>query len=99
MRRLVNRRAGKLTRRAFTEMFGFTPKRPLRKKQRQRADEINKLFDLVHARCGITSYFVFKAIGADENFCEFAKNVRTCPKKALEFCRAALAPDSWLIKR
>jgi hypothetical protein len=80
-------------------MFGFFPRKPLTKRQRRRADEINKLFDLVQMKCGVTSLFVFKAVEADDEFCEFTKNVRTCPKRALDFCRAAIAPDSWLLKR
>lgn len=86
----------RLSRARLEKEFGITVPRPLTKRQRERCEQINALFDAVVFECGIRERAIFEGAYpnepklAHEKLFAFLKNVRTCPKLVIEHAQHLL---------
>jgi hypothetical protein len=83
---------------AFEKIFGFKPRRPLRGKRKEKADNINQLFDDMDNELSMGSWEIFqKALPKERAYVEhsrFLQDVTTCSRKVVSYCQCALAPGS-----
>lgn len=86
----------RLSRKKLEQLFGITVPRPLTKKQRERCETINALFDAVAHECNIREREIFEGAYPDnpdlahEKLFAFLKNVRSCPKPVIEHAQQLL---------
>ncbi|HEY4510910.1 MAG TPA: hypothetical protein VJG29_00890 [Candidatus Paceibacterota bacterium] len=87
-----------LTDKEFEVMFGFKPKEPLQKEEREEAEQINQLFDAMQDELSLSSLTIFLNLYGEECGKElhslFLRRVTTCPPAVRTFCQQSLAPDA-----
>jgi hypothetical protein len=83
----------KLNRNQFERMFGFRPKPSLTAKQRERATQVQQLFEAMENELGMKHRDVFQAYADAQHF-EFVHSVLSLPKGIELFCKKALQPQS-----
>ena len=83
----------KIDKNQFERMFGIRPQPALTKMQKERAANLNRLFDSMRDELGITSQEVFRG-HADRLHGAFIRNILDCPEVIEDYCKEALRPES-----
>jgi len=91
--RLKGKNVPKIDNNQFERMFGFRPKPPMTKKQKERAALLNHYFDRMRDELEMDSRTIFREI-ADRKHYAFLRNVLACPEEIEEFCKQALTATS-----